>query len=60
MQRHFFARRKKYELKKSPMLLPELPEQIFGAVSNGNMPIALDEVGSHPDTTAVGRLNRKS
>lgn len=32
---------------------------IFWAVSNGNVPIALDEVCSHPDTIAVGRSNRK-
>lgn len=32
---------------------------IFWAVSNGNFPIAHDEVCAHPDTIAVGRSNRQ-
>ncbi|MBJ8149475.1 S8 family peptidase [Bacillus cereus] len=32
---------------------------IFWAVSNGNFPVAQDEVCSHPDTIAVGRSNRQ-
>ncbi|MFC7080511.1 S8 family serine peptidase [Halorussus caseinilyticus] len=31
---------------------------IFWAVSNGNFPVASDEVCSHPDTIAVGRSDR--
>lgn len=32
---------------------------IFWAVSNGNFPVAQDEVCSHPDTIGVGRSNRQ-
>lgn len=32
---------------------------IFWAVSNGNFPVARDEVCAHPDTIAVGRSNRQ-